>query len=302
MRLLFAALLAAAVSLPAAAQQAPADQAAPQAGQDPDAIIVLGDKKDRDQKTTDYVRALADLGTGTDAIARFDGGPLCPAAAGLTQGFDAAITDRMRRVAEAAKIPLAPLGCKPNVLVLFAPDKDAMIRDLRHRYPVFFANPNGEQADIPAQPGPATAWHLGGYVDRFGEPVGYDAFARRYVVDSELPPSRITATIRPVILASFVVIQQDAVLGLTTTQVADYAAMRTFAGADPARLKGSSASTIVTALDAPMGSEVPLTLTPWDMGYLRALYAIQPNHYGQRQRADIRKRIIDGMDKDAGGQ
>ena len=70
------------------------------------------------------------------------------------------------------------------------------------------------------------------------------------------------------------------------TQVADYAAMRIFARTDPAKLKGS-APTILDILEAPMGSAVPVTLTDWDLGFLRSLYASHGRQYANRQRKEM---------------
>ena len=71
-------------------------------------------------------------------------------------------------------------------------------------------------------------------------------------------------------MASLVVIQLDALRGLTTTQLADYAAMRVFARTQPSRLQRSTAPTILNIIDTPMNAQVPLTLTQWDLGFLRA--------------------------------
>ena len=77
---------------------------------------------------------------------------------------------------------------------------------------------------------------------------------------------------RPQFGAAVVVVEGSALAGLTLTQLGDYAAMRAYSGADPARLP-SSAPTILRVVDAPLGSEVPVTMTNWDFSFLRGLYA-----------------------------
>ena len=74
---------------------------------------------------------------------------------------------------------------------------------------------------------------------------------------------------RPHFIAAVVVVELDALGGLTVTQLADYAAMRAFARTDPRRLKGTGAPTILSAIEAPMNSPVPLTLTEWDLAFLQ---------------------------------
>ena len=98
-------------------------------------------------------------------------------------------------------------------------------------------------------------------------------------------------------MASLVVIQLDALRGLTTTQLADYAAMRVFARTQPSRLERSSAPTILNVIDAPMNSEVPLTLTQWDLGFLRALYGSAENHYATQQRHEMRRLLRRELDE-----
>ncbi|HEY0413391.1 MAG TPA: hypothetical protein VGD66_09625 [Allosphingosinicella sp.] len=224
-------------------------------------------------------------------MGRFDWTSVCPAAAGLSPAQNAAVAARMRRVAEALGIRVAAADCKPNALVLVTRDKKALIKGLRRANPIYFQDASGRPVDVPDQPGPATAWHLEGRLDRSGAPVAIDPIGQYYVVNSPTPPSRISASLRPIFLASVLVVEAGALEGLTTTQVADYAAMRAFAGTDPARLAGSAAPTILTVLDAPMDSEVPPTLTQWDLAYLKGLYASAPSHYGRAQSGEVRQHM-----------
>ncbi|MEI9853020.1 MAG: hypothetical protein WDN24_21660 [Sphingomonas sp.] len=195
----------------------------------------------------------------------------------------------MRRVADAARIRLADPGCRPNALVIITRDKEEMIAALRRKYPVLFLDAANESIRIPRQRGPVTAWHLEGRVDRMGSPVPFNEDEGYYVLNTPVTPSRISATMRPIFLGAVVVIEVDALIGLTTTQIADYAAMRAFAKTDPARVRKSKVPTILTVLDAPMDSEVPLTLTQWDMGYLKGLYAAPENHNAYTQLGEIRR-------------
>lgn len=294
------ALLSAALlfACPVAAQEAAADAPPPSAtAAARDDIIVIG-KGSRKEQVRDFVKALSDAPPGvTDPIARFGWAPLCPAAVGLADAQDSAITARMRRVAEAAKVPLAKADCQTNALVIFADDKEEMIAALRKEHPAYFTSVSDEPVRIVKEAGPATAWHLEAYVDRAGTPVQFDSAAGYHVLNSHIGPSRISSAVRPTFLAAVVVIERRALDGLTTTQVADYAAMRAFTAAKPAKLAKSDAPTILTLLDSTMDSEIPITLTEWDMAYLRAFYATPPNHFGARQRAEIGKEVLRDLEK-----
>lgn len=289
---MFSVSITAALALQAA-QPAPAP--APPPDVDGQEVVVTADVK-RKERIQNFVQALSDEGV-TDPLARFDYDrqELCPAAVGLGEAQDAAITARMRVVAKAANIRLADAGCKPNALVIFAPDRDEMVAALRKKHPVYFRNAGGDFIRLPKEKGPAIAWHLEGRVDRTGSPVPYNPETGQYELSSPITPSRISAAMRPVILGAVVVIDADAVNGLTTTQVADYAAMRAYARTDPKRAQKSGAPTILAALDAPMDTAVPLTLTRWDMSYLQGFYASKANHGARAQRSAIRRRVGDDL-------
>jgi hypothetical protein len=109
-------------------------------------------------------------------------------------------------------------------------------------------------------------------------------------------PSRITAAARPQFAAAAVVVESKALDGLTTIQLADYAAMRAFARTDPSKLPGA-APTILKVLETPMGEEVPITLTEWDVAFLKSLYNAQPNVTAAAQRSSIRKGLQNELKK-----
>ena len=110
------------------------------------------------------------------------------------------------------------------------------------------------------------------------------------------PQTRLNAAARPIFTAAAVVVERDALTGLSTTQLADYALMRALARADPHRLTASSPATILRVLEAPMGSELPVTLTRWDLGFLRGLYASRDNLYATAQRGEIRRGVAAELD------
>lgn len=291
--LLVTAATLCALAAPAMAQQEPAaDQA--------DVVIIAPEQ--RDKQIRDYVRALANV-PGRDPMARFDRTTVCPGAVGLSAARNAEIAARMRVVAKAAGIAVSDKAdCKPNALVIFAADKEAMVAALEKAHPVYFRDAYGTPIRTPKQAGPATAWHLEGRLDRSGTPVAYNADTSQYELNSPLPPSRTSSTVRPIFIAAVVVIQLDATIGLSPVQLADYAAMRTLAQTDPEKVKGVSAPTILTILDAPDDAEVPVTLTKWDLGYLRGLYAAAPMRSAATQRDEIKREIAGDLDTAAGGK
>jgi hypothetical protein len=276
-----ALLVAALLVSPAVAQERLQDDEAPE-------IVVVG-QRDREQQIRDFVDALSS-GSPADPIARFDGSSVCPAAVGLSEPQNAAVAARMRRVAEGAGLRLAGANCEPNVLVIVAPDKKKVVDWLQKKRPGYFRDAADRYVEVRDQPGPVTAWHLEGLVDRSGLLVPVDRSDDVSVVNATGTSLRLTAAARPIFLASILVIEAEALIGLTTTQIADYSAMRAFAPADPARV-ARSAPTILNILDAPKDTPQPVTLTRWDFEYLKALYASPKYRLSPEQRAGIRRRM-----------
>ena len=245
-------------------------------------IIVEG-TKEYDKQIQDFVGSLTETPVGGQ-LSRFDW-TVCPAAVGLPDEQNRLVSGRMRRVAATAGMKLADAGCRPNTLLVVADDKDAFVEGLHDKYPVYFADRWGHPNKPERQPGPVSAWHVETIVDSNGN-VPRRQRTLKYFISDSTDSSRLYPATGTNMVAGIVVIERAALAGLTTTQVADYAAMRIFARTDPAKLKGS-APTILDILEAPMGSAVPVTLTDWDLGFLRALYASHGRQYANRQRKEM---------------
>ena len=276
---------------PASAQERPGDK-------DSSEIVVKG-MRDQKREISDFVGALTDAPIGGQ-LSRFEE-PACPAAVGLSPAQNKTVASRMRSVAAAAGAPLGKQDCSPNVLVVVTDDKQAVIAQLEKKY----TNALGDRVKAPKQSGPAAVWHLEGVLDANGVPVGVavdtgDDPGGHYVVEMGDGASRIRPASRPHFLASVLVVEPDAIAGLTTTQLADYATVRLLARTDPSRLGKSAAPTILNILDAPMGSTVPVTLTHWDFGFLKALYRSGEGRYANQQRKEMQGLLRKELEKAQG--
>ena len=68
--------------------------------------------------------------------------------------------------------------------------------------------------------------------------------------------------------------------------------MRSFAQLNPLEMKDQSVPTILRILDAPAGTAVPLTLTRWDLAFLRGLYGSAYNQYAGTQQREIKRSML----------
>lgn len=288
-------LLAAALGLSGAASAQKPDEGE---------IVVTGSEEDLDRQIRDFVGALTPA-SPRGQLARFER-KMCPAVVGLPAAQKAAVAARLRRVAGAVGMEVASASCTPNMLLIVTSDKRAFIEALERKYSYYFGSLSPSQVRrIAREPGPAAAWQIDGPpLDADGVEMGQGGEAslpgaEYYVNRTTRPPSRTTAAGRPQFQAAAVVVEQKALDGLTTLQLADYAAMRAFARTRPDRLPDPGPATILKILEAPMGSEVPLTLTAWDLSFLKGLYASSDNLLAASQRSEIRRQIKEDMAEEA---
>jgi hypothetical protein len=268
-----------------AAAGAAAGQSGSAAGA-PSEIVVTGNRN-MGEEVRDFVGALAKAPVGGQ-LSRFEFS-VCPAAVGVPAAQKQAIASRMRRIARAVGMQVGGASCTPNVLVLVTADKKAFIEALWRKHGYYFGGMSGSEVRrLMREPGPAAAWQIDGPPIRAdGSALARDGASGLAVNRTTVNPSRITAATRPHFAAAAVVVESRALEGLTTTQLADYAAMRAYARTDPASLADSPTTSILKVLEAPMGSEVPITLTSWDLGYLKALYASEGKLTAAAQRSEM---------------
>lgn len=285
MAFLFAFAAALAVHAPAA----PTDVAA----NGDEAIVVTG-QKDSGKAVDDFVRSLTTTTGGQ--LSRFEH-QVCPAVLGLDKPQADAIAARIRLVAKSVGIVVGGDHCAPNVLLLVTSDKKAFLEELRRHRADDFGLSDRRFHELEEAPGPAAAWQVQGpAITADGVDLTEDTTQGVVVNRTVDPSSRITVQVHPQFDASIVVVERKALLGLTTTQLADYTAIRALTGADPARLASSGAPTILHVLEVPIGGEAPITMTEWDYGFLSSYYDARRDLRTGAQRSAIAR----GMDEQLG--
>jgi len=274
------ALAFVAVSATAAAAQDPQ----PQAGE----IVVTGQKEDP-KAIGDFVKALTPVATG-EKLGRFEH-DVCPAVQGLGEEQADAVADRIRLVAKTVGLAIGKPGCIPNVVIIATSDKARLIAELeRHRHEYLGELSGSQIKALERNPSPAAAWQLkGAPINAGGMELYQDPATGVYTNRTIDAPSRITEAVRPQFESAVVVVERKAMVGLTTTQLADYAAIRALTGADPQRLQNAGSPTILHVLEIPMGGVAPITMTQWDLAFLRGFYDVRRNLSTGAQRSAIAK-------------
>ena len=255
----------------AAALMAAASPAAPQPAPAGDQAIVITGQKDTKKAVQDFVRALTPVDSNGQ-MSRFEH-EVCPAVFGIPEPQARAIEGRIRLVAKSVGIVVGGEHCAPNVLLLVTSDKKAFLEELeRHRSNEYGVSDH-QFREMERAPGHAAAWQVAGpMMTADGTDLMEDTTQGKVVNRTIDPSSRITVPVHPQFDASVVVVERQALVGLTTTQLADYTAVRALTGADPAKLANSGAPTILHVLDVPIGGEAPVTMTKWDFDLLSGFY------------------------------
>jgi hypothetical protein len=266
-----------------AAQGSPGASApAPQSSQD---IVVEGVRQQREQ-VRQFIKALSDV-PSFGQIGKFHA-PVCPAVMGLTEAQNRMAAERMKKVAEAAGIRTGDAKCKPNVFLIASQDKGSTIDALYRSYPAYFGGMRAREVrQLVASKAPSVAWQVKGLISADGTVLKRAPLGGPYINEGTNSGSRVRAGTMPQFVASMVVVERKALTGLSVTQVADFAAMRAFADTDPAKAAGAGAPTILTILDKADNQLVPVTLTSWDLGYLKSLYATSNAYYASYQHGEM---------------
>ena len=221
--------------------------------------------------------------------------PVCPGVVGLPDGQNQLVTDRIREVATTIGAPVAGTACSPNVIVMVVPNKRAAIENLRKKRPELFG-------DVPADaiyrlvnlPGPAAGWQAIGVTGEDGMPLRWRRLSPSDTSGTLVKTVTTTAMIGrlqqatvPQFLASILVVEDRALDGVTTTQFADYAAMRTLAPISWRDGELPSHSILNLLKPGLKPADAPLSVTWWDVAMLKSLYASSNSVPADIQRSAI---------------
>lgn len=273
-----------------AAQSSPGPSApAPQSSQD---IVVEGVRQQQQrEQVRQFIKALSDVPNFAQ-IGKFHA-PVCPAVMGLPEAQNRMVAERMKRVAEAAGIRIGDAKCRPNVFLIASDDKGSTIDALYRSYPAYFGDMRTREVrKLAASKAPSVAWQVKGLLSADGTVLKKTPLDGYTINEGTNSGSRVRAGTMPQFVASMVMVERKALTGLSVTQVADFAAMRAFADTDPGKAAGAGAPTILTILDKADNQMVPVTLTHWDLGYLKSLYATSNAYYASYQRGEM-EQVVD---------
>lgn len=210
--------------------------------------------------------------------------PVCPKVVGLSDENKRQVEKRMRGVAKAADMRVAKEGCKPNVFVMVVSDGHEAVSMLRKKRSRLFGGMSLPQRErIANSGGPAYAWKRiqtgsaeTGALQNSDETriVPTDSFAKTEVpIMNSNVKSKIKRTIQQTMTHSFLLLEKDALVDLTTVQIADYAAMRSYIDTRDSNKSPTPRYSILALLDSPeTGEKIPSSVSEMDLMLLSSLY------------------------------
>jgi hypothetical protein len=306
----------------ALAVAAPAQPQGTPSGSSSNEIVVEG--RAAKQAAAEYVDKLLPAAIGSE-IGRFED-RICPKVIGLTEPYKTQVTDRIRQVAKATNIAVAAEACTPNLVVIIAAAKRAMIDTLRKSRPAYFDGVAGDQLKRLADSArPFAAWQVTDEVAADGMPIGKGSglptgsngareigpavrnpdtfvegdFARLRTTES---PSRLRTTTKARVLSSVVIVESGAVSGATIDQLADFAFVKAMLPTEM-REHEAPASSILSLFNPGVTPERgPQSVTWWDVAFLKSLTSTGSDKNADIQKAEIRDQMVRQINKAPAGQ
>ncbi len=214
-------------------------------------------------------------GIREEPLARFEE-PICPGVAGLQLDYASAAVSRIRENAQRFGLRIADEEtCDPNMVLVIMEDGQSYLQGLAEERPHLFESlSRAELRDLLNATGPVRTWVSTEMRTRDGLRVALrENLEDIPQVRVMAAHSRIYVPVRRDITASMVLINRDAVSGLSIDQLADYATLRGLSETVPEA--ASETSTIQRLFDDDgIAAE---GLTEFDATYLARLYDWIPN-------------------------
>jgi hypothetical protein len=280
------AAVAAALAQPLFAQAAP--EPAPESE-----ILVQTDRRETEKAVQTLTRQVTGRIATNRPIARWQR-PLCLAIAGVNSALVDGFAERIYANAAAAGAPIAERDCKANALVIFTSDSRKELQQVRKTNRWMFGNLGPSALDtLLASRDPAFAWRATEVLGTNGMRVQYD--------DREVPQNRtiemagrLQQPIKLGVSGAVVVIDRDAIEGMTAQQLADYATLRLLAptGELNALVPGAPDTIMTLFLDR---ENAPSGLTAFDTAFLRSVYAIADNIPASALYGEVLGRVMRGQ-------
>jgi hypothetical protein len=272
----------------------------------------LPDKEKLREAASTFVRSASVIPDEAQYARRND--PLCPAVVGIDQKYASLVSAKIKAVAEAVGVAVAPAGCRANLLVNFTADASAYLLGARKRQPTLLSalRPD-ERTALLTSNAPIRWWYGTNATGSDNVPIALGQVNGGVLIGTPeglpvLPtpnrgtlrtysPSLIDTKLVVNLSSTVVLIDIEKATGVPLDSVAAYAAMVSLAQLKLTTDYSSYPSILAMFSGAKSRDEAPRDLTEWDYAYLRALYKIQMNRTARSQRTGIYGEMVKQLTK-----
>ncbi|GAB5488462.1 MAG: hypothetical protein Pars2KO_20320 [Parasphingorhabdus sp.] len=292
-----------------------ANQNTEQSAKQEDEIVVIGSKEQMAEFKNLIVNHFNVSGGGryNGQYARF-ARAVCPSVTGLSERQADAIRDRMRQVAKMSGIPVAAENCRPNMFVAVVEDGATEIKQLRRKKARLFNSLTHRERDkIEESGGPVYSW-------KATETVASDSRHNARAGSINLPAgengaglgaalggasgqgqrtqvkSRVMRSTMEGIAYSYLLIDIDALKGISAAQLADYSAIMSLIDIDFSGDKTVPTGSMLSLFSSFEDDALrPTSLSGGDLLLLRGLYKVPANVKAPLQRSAMIHTMSEGL-------
>jgi len=272
---------------------------------DDNEILVIGER-DRKVRINGFIKSVLKP-VRNDQYASFRG-KICPVAVGLPDEHVEVIETRIRDVAKYSGIKVGGSKCDANMAVVIVNDPKDFFKELRENQPAILEGISiAERNRIMRQPGPAYAWQT--IATRSGNGGGAKSASAAMAMESSIKGmtpianttrgvsydasnSRYYKSMRFDIRLGVVLIDKNALEGVTLRQIADYSLMRLIGHTSDVNANNVSERSILSLFtDRAEDFQPPESVTAWDVAFLNSLYKSKGNVSASSQRSIMTNRF-----------
>ncbi len=286
---------------------------------DDNEIVVTG-RAEIKAAVSNYIKATLGRPRGgqfAGQYARF-GSPICPGAYGFSESNNAQIAERIRRIAAVSEIPVGKPGCQTNIFVVAISDGKSAITELRKKHHrIFSALPVYRRRQLADLTGPLFGWKSivphsaegrGSRIVSDGlsfTGIGQSLGSASSAINGEInflrtnTQSLITKPVQQITQSAFLLLEEKELVGMTTIQIADFAAMYNLMETKGVVDAAVASDSILTLFDPEIEPDArPQSIGEWDLIMLSALYHSPLNVSAPLQRSAIQQRIVKEITQD----
>jgi hypothetical protein len=288
-----------------------------------DEIVVTGTRAQ--ELAQAFAGAVAVAPAAEDQYARWNF-RMCPSVAGMTAEAAQTLIDHIALRANAVGVGVEPPGCRPNLVIIYAPDSDRLAReivdtrrDLLGFYSTDDVTTTGREqlAAFANTPRPVRWWHVSRTVTADGQVLSDtrtrvgrgtndamaaatgqggaamigNGFGGAEAVRAQA--TRFRRATRQDLSFALLIVDARRVAGLPPQAVADYLAMATLVQLNPDADMSAFPTILNLFADQAAGRPARSGMTDWDEAYLQGLYrATREAANSRQQRSEIARRIV----------